>query len=105
MAQFIHQRYRMCIYEAVLFCSTEPYLMYSKSEQNKTNKVDTHYVALVMIFTFPNRNRVISTPLLNTLLRLHIVPINVIISYDPIRNLILKLASLLDAFRGYPFPT
>ena len=37
-----------------------------------------------MIFTFPNRNRVISTPQLNTLLRLHLVPINVIISYDPI---------------------
>jgi hypothetical protein len=30
---------------------------------------------------FPNRNRTISTPRLNTLLCLHLVPINVIISY------------------------
>ena len=45
------------------------------------------YIAIlffsVMIFRFPNRNRAISTPLLNALLRFHIVPINVIISYDP----------------------
>ena len=58
-----------------------------------------------MISRFPNRSRAISTPLLNTLLRFHIVPINVIISYGPQRYLILELASLLDAFRGYPFRT
>ncbi len=34
-----------------------------------------------VIFKFPNRNRTISTPRLNALLRLHLVPINVIISY------------------------
>ncbi len=47
----------------------------------------------------------ISNPQLNALLHLHLDPINVIISYDPYRILILKLASFLDAFRTYPFPT
>ncbi len=36
-----------------------------------------------LIFTFPNRIRVISTSRLNALLRVHLKPINVIISYDP----------------------
>ncbi len=36
---------------------------------------------LSVAFKFPNRNRTISTPRLNTLLCLHLVPINVIISY------------------------
>ncbi len=36
-----------------------------------------------MISRFPNRNRAISTPQLNILLRFHLVPINVIISYGP----------------------
>ena len=36
-----------------------------------------------MISRFPNRNRAISTPQLNILLRFHLVPINVIISHGP----------------------
>ncbi len=58
-----------------------------------------------VIFKVPNRNRNISTPWLSTLLYVHLAPINVIISYVSQRFLILKVASLLDAFRGYPFPT
>ncbi len=58
-----------------------------------------------MVNIFPDKNRVISNPQLSTLLHLHLDPINVIISYDPHRILILKLASFLDAFRTYPCPT
>ncbi len=58
-----------------------------------------------MISRFPNRNRAISTPRLNALLRVHLVPINVIISHGPQRRLILELASHLDAFSAYPFRT
>jgi hypothetical protein len=58
-----------------------------------------------VVCKFPNRNRNISTSQLNRLLCLHLKPINVIISHGSKRFLILKLASLLDAFRGYPFPT
>ena len=40
-------------------------------------------INLHVIFNFPNRNRAISTSQLNTLLCLHLTPINVIISYGP----------------------
>jgi len=58
-----------------------------------------------VISKFPNKNRAISTSRLNTLLCLHLKPINVIISHGSQRFLILELASFLDAFRIYPFPT
>jgi len=58
-----------------------------------------------VVCKFLNRNRNISTSQLYTLLCLHLKPINLIISQGSKRFLILKLASLLDAFRGYPFPT
>ncbi len=58
-----------------------------------------------VIYRVPNRIRIISTPRLNTLLCVHLVPIYVIISHDSQRFLILETVSLLDAFRGYPIPT
>ena len=52
----------------------------------------------------------ISTGLLNALLRLHIPPINLVVSQDPyslkgMGELILRWASRLDAFSGYPIQT
>ena len=52
--------------------------------------------------------RPISTGQLNVLPRLHFRPINVLVYHgpyqvNPVRNLILKRASHLDAFSAYPF--
>jgi hypothetical protein len=52
--------------------------------------------------------RPISTGRLNTLPCLHLRPINVVVCHgpypvNPVRNLILKQASRLDAFSAYPF--
>ena len=49
--------------------------------------------------------RHISTPRLKALLPFHLVPINVVISHESQRFLILESASRLDAFSGYPIPT
>ena len=53
---------------------------------------------------FPNRIRVISNPQLNTLLCLHLDPINVIISYDPSTNSNLGCGFLLRCFQKLSFP-
>ena len=57
-----------------------------------------------------SRPRIISTGLLNALLRLHIPPINLVVCQDPyslkgMGELISRWASRLDAFSGYPFQT
>ena len=57
-----------------------------------------------------SRPRIISTGLLNALLRLHIPPINLVVSQDPyslkgMGELISRWASRLDAFSGYPIQT
>ena len=54
--------------------------------------------------------RMISTGLLNALLRLHIPPINLVVYQDPyslkgMGELISRWASRLDAFSGYPVQT
>ena len=54
--------------------------------------------------------RPISTGQLNTLLRLHALPIKLLVSKRSLKpyglgKLILRLASHLDAFSGYPFRT
>ncbi len=54
--------------------------------------------------------RMISTGLLNALLRLHIPPINLVVFQDPyslegMGELISRSASRLDAFSGYPIRT
>ena len=59
---------------------------------------------------FKSRPRVISTGPLNTLLCLHVPPINVVVSHDPyslegMGGLISRWASRLDAFSGYPIQT
>ena len=56
------------------------------------------------------RPRIISTGLLHALLRFHIQPINLVVYQDPyflegMGGLILRSASRLDAFSGYPFQT
>ena len=50
-------------------------------------------------------SRVISTTRLRTLPPVHLSPINVVVFNDPQGNLILWLASCLDAFSTYPYPT
>ena len=49
--------------------------------------------------------RVISTARLNASPRLHLRPIDVVVFNDPHGDLILRLASRLDAFSAYPHPT
>src|SRR5690348_9593682 len=57
-----------------------------------------------------SRPRAISTGPLNTLLCLHVPPINVVVSHGPyslegMGSLISRSASRLDAFSGYPIQT
>ena len=47
-------------------------------------------------------NRAISTGQLNALLRLHLRPIDVVVYHGPQGYLVLRGASRLDAFSGYP---
>ncbi len=47
--------------------------------------------------------RAISTGQLNALLRLHLRPIDVVVYHGPRGYLVLRGASRLDAFSGYPF--
>ena len=49
--------------------------------------------------------RVISTAWLRTSPPVHLPPINVVVFNDPKGDLILRLASCLDAFSTYPYPT
>ena len=46
--------------------------------------------------------RAISTGQLNALLRLHLRPIDVVVFHGPQGYLVLRGASRLDAFSGYP---
>ena len=50
-------------------------------------------------------NRAISTGQLNALPRLHLQPIDVVVYHGPQGYLVLKGASRLDAFSGYPVRT
>ena len=50
-------------------------------------------------------SRVISTTRLRTLPPVHLSPIYVVVFDDPQGDLILRLASCLDAFSTYPYPT
>ena len=59
---------------------------------------------------YDQASRVISTGQLSPLLDLHFPPIDLVVSKDPSAtevegSLILKWASRLDAFSGYPFRT
>jgi len=56
---------------------------------------------------FKSRPRAISTAPLNALLRVHVPPIDVVVYHGPyslegMGGLILRWASRLDAFSGYP---
>ena len=57
-----------------------------------------------VLIMFPNRIRVISKPRLNTLLCVHLAPINVIISYDPSTNTYLEIGFLLRCFQKLSIP-
>ena len=49
--------------------------------------------------------RAISTGQLNALLHLHLQPIDVVVFHGPQGDLVLRGASRLDAFSGYPVRT
>ena len=56
-----------------------------------------------LAFTGSNQAyRTISTSQLNALLRLHLWPIDVVVYHGPQGYLVLRGASRLDAFSGYP---
>lgn len=57
-----------------------------------------------VIIMFPNRIRVISSPQLNTLLCVHLDPINVIVSYDPSTNTYLEVGFPLRCFQRLSIP-
>ncbi len=59
---------------------------------------------LRVICNFPNRNRAISTSRLNTLLCVHLKPINVIISYGPQTISYLKTGFPLRCFQRLSIP-
>ena len=66
--------------------------------------------SIAVVVHSKSRPRIISTGLLNALLRLHIPPINLVVSQDPyslkgMGELISRWASRLDAFSGYPIQT
>ena len=65
----------------------------------------TAFFAWGDIKTTPESFRVISTARLRPSPTLHLQPINVVVSNDPQRDLILWLASCLDAFSTYPYQT
>ena len=65
----------------------------------------TAFLAWGDIKTTPESFRVISTARLRPSPTLHLQPINVVVSNDPQRDLILWLASCLDAFSTYPYQT
>ena len=60
---------------------------------------------LFLMFPFQESFRVISTARLNTSLCVHLPPIYVVVFNDPHGDLILWLASCLDAFSTYPDQT
>ncbi len=61
---------------------------------------------LSLSFTGSNQAyRAISTGQLNALLRLHLRPIDVVVYHGPQGYLVLRGASRLDAFSGYPVRT
>ena len=59
-------------------------------------------IRLISKFRHLERSRAISTGRLKTLLPLHLLPIDVVVSHDPQGSLILETASRLDAFSAYP---
>ena len=84
----------------------------------KTSKNIIQYQSKVLLyflhqihFKHNQASRQISTSQLNASLHSHTWPINLIVykvslgGSNPQRDLILKMASRLDAFSGYPFPT
>ena len=60
---------------------------------------------LLAVFSSSGMSRAISTARLNVSPRLHLRPIDVVVCDGPWRDLILKLASCLDAFSTYPTQT
>ncbi len=86
--------------------SPEPNIQFGKPKVLKlyfSEQVMLSNITYVM-FRFPNRNRVISTPQLNVLLRLHLVPINVVISHGPQTIINLEVGFPLICFQRLSIP-
>ncbi len=100
-----------------MFCSRYDHQTEEKSKVERyQSAVFVMYAVLgVYAFDFPQKflsstgsnqaYRAISTGQLNALLHLHLRPIDVVVYHGPQGYLVLRGASRLDAFSGYPFRT
>ena len=68
-------------------------------------KPNKRFISLTARLARQESSRVISTARLRTLPPVHLPPIYVVVCNDPKGDLILRLASCLDAFSTYPYPT
>ncbi len=75
---------------------------FNQKTLNAISFIDT--ISMAVIVMFPNRIRVISKPRLNTLLCVHLAPINVIVSYDPSTNTYLEVGFVLRCFQNLSIP-
>ena len=78
---------------------------FSSSDINKLSKSVLLFGVWLSFSGSDQANRAISTGQLNALLRLHLRPIDVVVFHGPQGYLVLRGASRLDAFSGYPFRT
>ena len=72
---------------------------------NQINVVQLKVCMFLICLSITGSNqayRAISTGQLNALLRLHLRPIDVVVFHGPQGDLVLRGASRLDAFSGYP---
>ena len=74
-------------------------------EVNVLSKSGSMFLVWLSITGSDQAYRAISTGQLNALLRLHLRPIDVVVFHGPQGYLVLRGASRLDAFSGYPVRT
>ena len=71
----------------------------------KSRSVVYAFVSSLVVTGSNQAYRAISTGQLSALLRLHLRPIDVVVYHGPLGYLVLRGASRLDAFSGYPVRT
>ncbi len=97
-------RQRLCVQRRVatrLLC--HPFTGFHINQRCPTQGRCMLLVLICLSVTGSNQAyRAISTGQLNALLRLHLRPIDVVVFHGPQGDLVLRGASRLDAFSGYP---